>query len=63
MKEDGLLWRCCYPKKSSSIYKGKDCSREPNRDILSEEGFELVQQITIDGDWSVLRFQQPDQIK
>src|SRR4051794_36425819 len=27
LNEDGLLW-LCYPKKSSKIYKGSDCSRE-----------------------------------
>src|ERR1700730_14900551 len=27
VKEDGLFW-LCYPKKSSKVYKGSDCSRE-----------------------------------
>jgi hypothetical protein len=62
VKEDGLLW-LCYPKKSSKVYKGSDCSRETVMYMLSEEGYEPVRQIAIDEDWSALRFRKPEKIK
>jgi hypothetical protein len=62
VSEDGLLW-LCYPKKSSKVYKGSDCSRDTVTGMLSEEGFEPVRQIAIDDDWSALRFRKPDKIK
>ncbi|MEH7176326.1 DUF3052 domain-containing protein [Neobacillus vireti] len=62
LNEDGLLW-LCYPKKSSKIYKGSDCSRETVTGMLSEEGYEPVRQIAIDDDWSALRFRKPEKIK
>ncbi|MBY0148109.1 DUF3052 domain-containing protein [Neobacillus niacini] len=60
--EDGLLW-LCYPKKSSKVYKGSDCSRDSVTAMLSEEGYEPVRQIAIDDDWSALRFRKPEKIK
>ncbi|MEC1521943.1 DUF3052 domain-containing protein [Neobacillus niacini] len=62
VKEDGLLW-LCYPKKSSKVYKGSDCSRETVMYMLSDEGFEPVRQVAIDDDWSALRFRSTDKIK
>lgn len=62
VKEDGLLW-LCYPKKSSKVYKGSDCSRETVMYMLSDEGFEPVRQVAIDEDWSALRFRSTDKIK
>jgi hypothetical protein len=62
VKEDGLLW-LCYPKKSSKVYKGSDCSRETVMGMLSEEGYEPVRQIAIDDNWSALRFRKPEKIK
>jgi hypothetical protein len=62
VKEDGLLW-LCYPKKSSKVYKGSDCSRDSVTAMLSEEGYEPVRQIAIDDDWSALRFRKPEKIK
>jgi hypothetical protein len=62
VKDDGLFW-LCYPKKSSKIYKGSDCSRESVTGMLSEEGYEPVRQIAIDDDWSALRFRKPEKIK
>jgi hypothetical protein len=62
VKEDGLLW-LCYPKKSSKVYKGSDCSRDTVTGMLSEEGYEPVRQIAIDDDWSALRFRKPEKIK
>jgi hypothetical protein len=62
VKDDGLLW-LCYPKKSSKVYKGSDCSRETVMGMLSNEGFEPVRQVAIDDDWSALRFRRPEKIK
>jgi hypothetical protein len=61
-ENDGLLW-LCYPKKSSKVYKGSDCSRESVAPMLSAEGFEPVRQIAIDEDWSALRFRRVEKIK
>jgi hypothetical protein len=61
-EEDGLLW-LCYPKKSSKVYKGSDCSRESVTVLLVDEGFEPVRQIAIDDDWSALRFRKVEKIK
>lgn len=60
--EDGLFW-LCYPKKSSKVYKGSDCSRETVAVLLAHEGYEPVRQIAIDEDWSALRFRPVDKIK
>jgi hypothetical protein len=60
--EDGLLW-LCYPKKSSKVYKGLDCSRETVATLLANEGFEPVRQVAINEDWSALRFRKPEKIK
>jgi hypothetical protein len=62
VKDDGLLW-LCYPKKSSKVYRGSDCSRDIVTGMLSEEGYEPVRQIAIDDDWSALRFRKPEKIK
>ncbi|MCL6573215.1 MAG: DUF3052 domain-containing protein [Bacillus sp. (in: Bacteria)] len=62
VKEDGLFW-ICYPKKSSKVYKGSDCSRETVMFLLADEGYEPVRQIAIDEDWSALRFRKPNKIK
>ncbi|MFD2672819.1 DUF3052 domain-containing protein [Marinicrinis sediminis] len=62
LQEDGLLW-LCYPKKSSKTYKGSDCSRESVAGLLAEAGFEPVRQVSIDEDWSALRFRLVHQIK
>lgn len=62
VKEDGLFW-LCYPKKSSKVYEGSDCSRESVAVLLADEGYEPVRQIAIDDDWSVLRFRKVENIK
>lgn len=60
--EDGLLW-LCYPKKSSKVYKGSDCSRESLMGMLADQGYEPVRMVAIDEDWSGLRFRKPENIK
>jgi predicted CoA-binding protein len=62
VKEDALFW-LCYPKKSSKLYKGSDCSRETVTKLLKDEGYEPVRQIAIDEDWSALRFRKVENIK
>jgi hypothetical protein len=62
VKEGGLFW-LCYPKKSSKLYKGSDCSRESVTIMLAAEGYEPVRQIAIDDDWSALRFRKVEEIK
>ncbi|MGM0876642.1 MAG: DUF3052 domain-containing protein [Bacillota bacterium] len=62
VKEDGLLW-LCYPKKSSKVYNGSDCSRESVAVLLAYEGYEPVRQVAIDDDWSALRFRKVENIK
>ena len=62
LEGDGLLW-LCYPKKSSKLYKGSDCSRDEVAKILANEGFEPVRNIAIDDDWSALRFRKVENIK
>ncbi|WP_134703463.1 DUF3052 domain-containing protein [Ammoniphilus sp. YIM 78166] len=62
VKENGLLW-LCYPKKSSKVYKGSDCSRDTVAGMLANEGFEPVRQVAIDEDWSALRFKKVEHIK
>jgi hypothetical protein len=62
VSEDGLFW-LCYPKKSSKVYKGSDCSRESVAGMLAAEGYEPVRQVAIDDDWSALRFRKPEKIK
>lgn len=62
VSEDGLLW-LCYPKKSSKLYKGSDCSRDTVAPLLADEGYEPVRQIAIDDDWSALRFRKVEKIK
>ncbi len=51
-----------YPKKSSKKYKC-DISRDNGWEILGNLGHEVVSQISIDEDWSALRFRKADQIK
>lgn len=58
---DGVVW-VAYPKGSSKKY-----SAEFNRDCgwstLGDAGFEAVRQVSIDEDWSALRFRRVEYIK
>lgn len=58
---DGILW-FCYPKGSSKKYKC-DFNRDTGWQILGELGLEPVRQVSIDDDWSALRFRRPEHIK
>ena len=58
---DGHLW-VSYPKKSSKKY-ACDISRDEGWDVFGQKNFEPVMQVSIDEDWSALRFRCVDYIK
>ena len=58
---DGILW-ISYPKKSSKKYQS-DISRDHGWQELGELGYEPVTQVSIDEDWSALRFRKVAYIK
>jgi hypothetical protein len=58
---DGILWYC-FPKKSSKIYTpGLD--RANGWKVLLDSGLRPVRQVTINDDWSALRFRNIKYIK
>ena len=57
----GYLW-ISYPKKSSKRYQS-DINRDSGWEVLGERGFEPVSQVSIDADWSALRFRPVGEIK
>jgi len=52
---DGLLW-VCYPKGTSKKYGKVDCNRDTLREAIKAHGFEGVAMISLDDDWSAMRF-------
>lgn len=58
---DGHLW-LCYPKGTSKKYKS-DISRNKTWDIFAPYEFEPVTQVSIDDDWTAMRFRYVDNIK
>lgn len=58
---DGHLW-LCYPKGTSKKYK-TDINRNKAWDVFSPYEFEPVTQVSIDDDWSAMRFRYVDYIK
>ena len=52
---DGLLW-VCYPKGTSKKYPKVDCNRDTLREAIISHGFEGVSMISLDDDWSAMRF-------
>ncbi len=61
LAEDGVLW-FAYPKKSSKKYNS-DISRDKGWDLINSYGLEPVRQVSIDEDWSALRFRNVKFIK
>lgn len=59
--EDGYLW-FCYPKGTSKKYKS-DIKRNKAWDVFSSFEFEPVSQVSINDDWSAMRFRRVDHIK
>lgn len=58
---DGILW-FCYPKKSSRNLKS-DINRDNGWESLSNSGFHGIRLVSIDDDWSALRFRHTKYIK
>ncbi len=58
---DGVLW-FCYPKKTSKKNKS-DIDRDHGWKILNDSGFHGIRLVSIDTDWSALRFRNKKYIK
>jgi hypothetical protein len=58
---DVVLW-FCYAKKSSKKYRS-DISRDNGWEVLSSHELEGVRLVSIDNDWSALRFRKVEYIK
>jgi hypothetical protein len=58
---DGVLW-FCYPKKTSGKIKS-DLSRDNGWKALNESGFYGIRLVSIDEDWSAMRFRNIKFIK
>ncbi|HKK42509.1 MAG TPA: hypothetical protein VJ963_08890 [Bacteroidales bacterium] len=58
---DGILW-ICYPKKSSKNYKS-DVDRDHGWKTLNNSGLHGVRLVSVDEDWSALRFRHVRYIK
>lgn len=62
LSPDGIFW-ICYPKKSSKRYREAGCGRDALIALLAEEGLETVRQVSINEDWSGLRYRDAKRIK
>ncbi len=51
---DGVLW-FCYPKKSSNNYSS-NLERDKGWKALNEAGFYGIRMVSVDDDWSAMRF-------
>lgn len=58
---DGVLW-FCYPKKTSKKYNS-DIDRDNGWKVLNNSRLYGVRMVTIDADWSALRFRNIKYIK
>lgn len=58
---DGILW-FCYPKKSSKKYKS-DLTRDQGWKALNDSGLYCIRMVSIDDDWSAMRFRNIKYIK
>jgi hypothetical protein len=58
---DAVVW-FAYPKGSSKKYKC-EINRDHGWEVLGKAGFEPVRMVTIDGDWSAVRFRRAEFIK
>jgi hypothetical protein len=61
LKEDALLW-FAFPKGSSKKYK-VEINRDKGWEYLKQQGLETVRAVSIDEDWSALRFRDTKYIK
>jgi hypothetical protein len=60
-KGDAIVW-FAYPKGTSKKYKC-DFNRDTGWEILKAAGFDTVRAISIDDDWTALRFRRKEYIK
>ncbi|MDQ1296972.1 MAG: hypothetical protein QG611_951 [Bacteroidota bacterium] len=58
---DGVLW-FCYPKKISKRYSS-DLERDKGWKVLNDAGFHGVRMVSVDDDWSAMRFRNAKFIK
>src|SRR5512133_634751 len=58
---DGVLW-FCYPKKTSKKYKS-DLDRDHGWTDLNKSGLHGIRMVSVDGDWSAMRFRNIKYIK
>lgn len=58
---DGILW-FCYPKKSSKLYSS-GLERDKGWDSLNKLGFYGVRMVSVDDNWSAIRFRNIKYIK
>jgi hypothetical protein len=61
LKADGVLW-FCYPKKTSKKYNS-DIDRDHGWKVLNDSGLHGIRMVSIDQDWSALRFRNIKYIK
>jgi hypothetical protein len=61
LMDDGVLW-FCYPKKSSKKYKS-DIDRDHGWEDLNKSGLHGIRMVSIDEDWSAMRFRNIKYIK
>jgi hypothetical protein len=59
--DDAVLW-FCYPKQTSKKYTC-NFNRDTGWDALQKAGYETVRAVSIDEDWSALRFRKLENIK
>jgi len=58
---DGILW-FCYPKKSSRKFRS-DLERDRGWKALNDLNFHVIRMVSIDNDWSAMRFRNIKYIK
>ncbi len=58
---DGILW-FCYPKKTSKNYR-TDIDRDHGWTTLNNSGLRIVRQVSVNDDWSAIRFRNIKYIK
>jgi hypothetical protein len=58
---DGILW-FCYPKKSSKVFRA-DIDRDHGWKSLNESGLHGIRLVSVNDDWSALRFRNAKYIK
>lgn len=58
---DGILW-FCYPKKTSKKYRS-DIDRDHGWKVLNDSGIHGIRLVSVDEDWSAMRFRNIKYIK